>query len=479
MFYVKKIQKYDVIIHGKKTAVLINYEYIMSDIIKLKEEKEMKRKALSMVLTAAMVASMTTGMAVSVSAEENTDFAGEELSILVSAGWMDNRYDATIERFEETYDVTVDLQTIPADQYSDLLQSKLATDSCADVFWIQSNPFAIESVIVDPEKYCLDFTGAEWESVMPEARLSSCKYNDKLYGLQLWHNSPEYVMVYNKTLFEENGWEVPTTYEELKALCAEIYDTGITPWFMPGADGWQHQLAFFQIGGVYEEAQPGLYEALNNNTATFADNEKMLEVLNEFKELSDAGYFGEDWIGTDSTNMVNEFGDRTCAMAVANSSFIKQIVEETGTADEFGLFLEPLGENTWFPTNPAGPTMFGYNGTEHPELVKEFFNFVTTTESLQEILDNSPSYTNLDVNDDAVEQHWLPEEEEFMASVPGDKMTVSVLQTGTKYTNDYWMNFGQDMVSFCLGEMEANDVLKNMDTNRAEAAKTAGDEAWN
>lgn len=479
MFYVKKVQKYDVIIHGKKTAVLINYEYIMSDIIKLKEEKEMKRKALSMVLTAAMVASMTTGMAVSVSAEENTDFAGEELSILVSAGWMDNRYDATIERFEETYDVTVDLQTIPADQYSDLLQSKLATDSCADVFWIQSNPFAIESVIVDPEKYCLDFTGAEWESVMPEARLSSCKYNDKLYGLQLWHNSPEYVMVYNKTLFEENGWEVPTTYEELKALCAEIYDTGITPWFMPGADGWQHQLAFFQIGGVYEEAQPGLYEALNNNTATFADNEKMLEVLNEFKELSDAGYFGEDWIGTDSTNMVNEFGDRTCAMAVANSSFIKQIVEETGTADEFGLFLEPLGENTWFPTNPAGPTMFGYNGTEHPELVKEFFNFVTTTESLQEILDNSPSYTNLDVNDDAVEQHWLPEEEEFMASVPGDKMTVSVLQTGTKYTNDYWMNFGQDMVSFCLGEMEANDVLKNMDTNRAEAAKTAGDEAWN
>ena len=61
---------------------------------------------------------------------------------------------------------------------------------------------------------------------------------------------------------------------------------------MPGADGWQHQLAFFQIGGVYEEATPGLYDdVLNENKATFADNEKMLEVLNEFKELSDAGYF--------------------------------------------------------------------------------------------------------------------------------------------------------------------------------------------
>ena len=99
----------------------------------------------------------------------------------------------------------------------------------------------------------------------------------------------------------------------------------------------------------------------------------MLLVLEQFKELADLGYFGEDWIGTDSTNMVNEFADRTCAMALANSSFIKQIQDETGTTDEFGMFLEPLADNTWYPTNSSGPTMFGYAGTEHPELVKEFF----------------------------------------------------------------------------------------------------------
>ena len=438
----------------------------------------MKRKSfVAVACAAAMIASMTSGL--TVFAEETADFSGEELSILVSAGWMDNRYDATIERFEDTYGVTVDLQTIPADQYSDLLQSKLATDSCADIFWIQSNPFAIESTIVDPEKYCIDFTGASWEDLMPEARKTSCVYNDKLYGLQIWHNSPEYVMVYNKTLFEENGWEIPSTYAELKDLCAKIAEQGITPWFMPGADGWQHQLAFFQIGGVYEEATPGLYDALSTNQATFADNEKMLEVLNEFKELSDAGYFGEDWIGTDSTNLTNEFGDRNIAMAMANSSYIQQIKDDTGTEDEFGMFLIPLGDNTWYPTNPAGPTMFGYKGTEHEDLVKEFFNFVTTTESLQEILDNSPAYTNVDMNDDAIEQHWLPEEEEFLATVDDSKKSVSVLQTGTKYTNDYWMQFGQDMVAFCQGEMEANDVLANMDTNRAEAAKTVGDANWN
>ncbi len=176
--------------------------------------------------------------------------------------------------------------------------------------------------------------------------------------------------------------------------------------------------------------------------------------------------------------MINEFGDRNCAMALANSSTIKQIQDETGTSDEFGMFLEPLAENTYFPTSPAGPTMFGYKGSEHPELVKEFFKFVTTTKSLQEILDNSPSYTNLDVNDDKLKQHWLPEEEEFMSDIPEEKMKTSVLQNGTKYTNDYWMQFGQDMIAYCTGQMDANTVLKNMDVNRAEAAKVAEDPDW-
>lgn len=407
-------------------------------------------------------------------------FDGQTLSILVSAGWMDNRYDATIQRFEDTYGVTVDLQTIPADQYLDILQSDLANGTCPDIFWIQSNPVgAIESNIGNPEEYCIDFTGADWQNVMPETRQASCISDGKLYGLQIWHNSPEYVMVYNKTMFKELGInEVPTTYDELKKDLKTIKDSGVeTPWFMPGADGWQHQLAFFQIGGVYTEDDPDLYDKLNNNEATFADNKKMLEVLNEFKELSDDGYFGEDWVGTDSTNLSNEFGDRNTAMAMANSSFIQQIKDDTGTKDEFGMFLIPLGDNTWYPTNPAGPTMFGYKGTEHEDLVKAFFQFVCTPESLQEILDNSPQYTNLDVNVD-IKQHWLPEEKEFMSSVDPNKMGVTVLQNGTKYTNDYWMDFGADMISFCQGSMEANDVLKNMDANRAESAKTAGDPAW-
>lgn len=414
--------------------------------------------------------------------ESSVDFAGEELSILVSQGWMDNHYDGIIARFEEEYSVTVDLQTIPADQYEDLLQSKLTSGTATDIFWIQSNPFAIESVLVDPAAYCMDFTGEAWADIIPEERLSSCMVGDKLYGLMTWTNSPEYVLMYNKTLFTELGInEAPKSYAELLAAAEKISAEGITPWFIPGADGWQHQLAFFQIGGVYEEAKPGLYEGLNNNTETFADNEKMLEVLTQMKEFNDKGYFGEDWIGSDSTNMTNMFGDREIAMAMANPGYINQVIEETGTTDEFALCLIPLGDNQNYPTNPAGPIMMGYKDTAHPELVKAFFDFVTTNESLQERLDAHPAWTNLAVNEDVVniEQHWLPAEEELIANVDDDKRLTSVLQTGTKFTNDYWMDFGADMVAYFTGQIEANDVLKNMDNNRAKSAELQKDPAWN
>lgn len=461
----------------------------------------MKRKMISAILCCSMAAGMLAGcgsssaapaasnagsetseaseasQAASAASEATQDFSGEELSILVSQDWMNDCWDDVIAEFEDTYDVTVDLQTIPADQYDDTLQTKLTTDSCTDIFWIQSNPFAISSVIVDPEKYCIDMTGEAWESVIPEARLSSCTYNDKLYGLQLWTNSPEYVLVYNKTLFGELGLEAPKTYAELKAACEKISAQGITPWFIAGSEGWVQALAFFQIGGVYEEAQPGLYEALNNNTATFADNEKMLEVLNQFKELSDAGYFGADWIGATNANLDNDFADRKIAMAMANPGEISAI-KEAGAEDEFGICLIPLGDNDTYPTNPAGPTMFGYNGSEHPELVKEFFRFCTTTESLQSILDKHTNWTNIAVNDENVEQHWLPQEEELISAIDTAKQQTPVLQTGTKYTNDSWGKFCEDMIAFCQGTMEANDVLKNMDSNRAESAKVAGDENW-
>ena len=57
------------------------------------------------------------------------------------------------------------------------------------------------------------------------------------------------------------------------------------------------------------------------------------------------------------------------------------------------------------------------------------------------------------MNDDAIEQHWLPEEEEFLATVDDSKKSVSVLQTGTKiYKRLLDAVRIRNMVAFCQGE---------------------------
>ena len=36
---------------------------------------------------------------------------------------------------------------------------------------------------------------------------------------------------FNKEMFEEHGWEIPTTWDELMSLCPEIQNAGIMPFY--------------------------------------------------------------------------------------------------------------------------------------------------------------------------------------------------------------------------------------------------------
>ena len=221
------------------------------------------KKVLSLIACLALLASLLTVAGaenVVVEAVPNEgQFEGQELSILVSADWMGDRYDETIARFEDFYGVTVDLQTLPADQYLDVLTSDLANGTCPDVFWIRSNPVRRHGVQhpLAIRGRCIDFTGADWQNVMPEARQAACIAGGKLYGLQIWHNSPEYVMVCSESLFGELGLILPTTPTPSSRTFARRSPSRASP---PGS--WQArtagviQLAFFRSAACMRKRLP-------------------------------------------------------------------------------------------------------------------------------------------------------------------------------------------------------------------------------
>jgi raffinose/stachyose/melibiose transport system substrate-binding protein len=66
-----------------------------------------------------------------------------------------------------------------------------------------------------------------------------------------------------------------------------------------------------------------------------------------------------------------------------------------------------------------------------------------------------------------------------MAGITDQQKNIqAVLQTGTKYTNDQWMEFGADMASMFLGRMTAKEVLRATDERRANIARSQNDPAW-
>ncbi len=45
-------------------------------------------------------------------------------------------------------------------------------------------------------------------------------------------------ILYNKDVFEEHGWTIPTTWDELMALCEEIQAAGLQPFYFGFRDTW-------------------------------------------------------------------------------------------------------------------------------------------------------------------------------------------------------------------------------------------------
>ncbi|MEG0018279.1 MAG: extracellular solute-binding protein, partial [Hydrogenoanaerobacterium sp.] len=75
------------------------------------------------------------------------------------------------------------------------------------------------------EDRLLDLSSQPFSGLYNSARLESISREGKLYYLP----GPSQVraIVYNKTMFRENGWTVPTDFKGFLALCSQIEATGI------------------------------------------------------------------------------------------------------------------------------------------------------------------------------------------------------------------------------------------------------------
>jgi raffinose/stachyose/melibiose transport system substrate-binding protein len=398
------------------------------------------------------------------------------ISYMASQGWIKDAELELAKKFEAETGIHVDYQIIPADQYFNVLKTKLNAGEATDIFGGQSGKTDLQ-VQYDVAKNAVDLTGEEWTKREDPIALDQVTLNGKVYGTEIWDTiaSNYYVIVYNKTIFQKLGISVPKTYADFKAACEKIKASGVTPIYEPISDGWHHVLWFPMVGPRYEELNPGLADQLNANKVKFVDNKTMVQAMTQMQEMYKAGYFGDNAMSDTVADTNKQLSSGKFAMSVSTLTTPTSIEKDYPTvkADTFGFFPMPLVDNTLAPAHPAGPSKFIYSKSTHIAEAKQYFNFLMKPENLQYLLDNTTDFAALDFT--GLKDKWNAAQKEFLGAYPAKTI---VYQDAVKYVNPQWMDMGKDMVAMFTGTLTPDGVLKNIDQRRADMAKTAKDSAW-
>ena len=277
-------------------------------------------------------------------------------------------------------------------------------------------------------------------------------------------------------MFDRLGLSVPTNYEEFKAVCEAIKADGMTPIYEAVSDGWHHQLWFCEMGVAIESAEPGTAAKLNNNEMGFADSATALTLVEQIKEMVDLGYWGDNYMANAYSDAAKAIAEGECAMTVANQGFPTELHEAYPDfpAEDIGFFVIPLCDNQVLNMNPVGPTRFIYSGSPNVDAAKQYLAFIADPENLQYQIENVPKFNTLPFT--TATDAYSDEISGFYAAYPEHG---TVYQTSVKYVNPQWMEIGKELVAVILGDQTPEQMLKNIDRNRADQAAAAQDPAWN
>jgi raffinose/stachyose/melibiose transport system substrate-binding protein len=177
------------------------------------------------------------------------------------------------------------------------------------------------------------------------------KFNDgKIYtlssGCDTYFNPR---IFYHKDIFAANNVTVPTTFEELLAVCTKLKTAGVTPMSMDGVAGWGPCLGLFQQMVQIEDPQVALDLLANKTDFT---NPVVKNALGRIQSLVKAGAF-PDGITTMDYGPANEmFTSKKSAMYFIFTWELPNLAKDT----DVDFFLWPTAGGTKY--DPAKVLQF-------------------------------------------------------------------------------------------------------------------------
>lgn len=260
----------------------------------------MRKKVVSVLLSAAMTAGMMAGLAVPAYAGDNTitfmcwydeDDMESVLAAINTA--LDGKYEV-----EYTY--------VAQSDFNNVLSTQLAAGEGPDIVADGTNfPARIKAGNVQ------EITGDELLKDFNEAGFALCCDGDKVYGIPSygWFSG----LWYNKDILEENGiTEVPSTFDEFVAVCDKLNENGVQPLGFGLADGDTalHSLLGYLENSFYHNNDAnadGIDFDVKFAKGEAAMNGALNDCVAKWNTLIEKGYINAEMLGISNEQALADF----------------------------------------------------------------------------------------------------------------------------------------------------------------------------
>jgi len=296
----------------------------------------------------------------------NDDDLGQCVKDVVTTGF---------NAFSKDSEVEVDLQPNVDDTLKTALAGGAGPDIIPIVSPIASQQYAKAGLLLPLDEYV---TKLEWDKLFIPWALEMGKFDGKLYTLP---DSLETLVIwYNKTVFEENGWKIPKTMDELVTLSKTIHDAGVIP-FSNGFGECLECLGSLPGAFINHYAGPEkMYQALTGQIPW--TDPVFVEAVTIFNDMVQKGYWdgSRDRLFTDSFDTAHQtLGSGEAAMYLDGSW------AEGFVSGSFGSAAGNKNDYDWFPIpTKNGDEMFMTSlgaalsinvNSKHPQEAAEYLNW--------------------------------------------------------------------------------------------------------
>ncbi len=369
----------------------------------------MRRRILT---TTALVAGSVLALsacAPSASSGDTEAESGDDVTLTVWSWRTEDveAYNAIFDVFEEAHPgITVEFEAFQNTEYNQILTTGLAGSDGPDVPMVraygqlQPNIEAGQLEPIDGEVEGLDEIA---ESVLAGAK---GKADGKTYAVPLATQTLQ--MFYNKAIFEEQGLEVPTTWDEFIEVNEALLSAGVTPMALGAKDDWILPIFADIVGSARYGGSEFEQKVLAGETDfTDPDYVASLEIISELQP-----YLTPDVVGVGYTDSQIQFTSGQAAQFPGGSFEIATFRNQAPDL-EFGSYQVPLPEGAVLdaPVSPAyADGNFAVNAkSENKEAAFELLNWLATAEFGQLVADELNQFSaipGVTYSDEVMQEAW-------------------------------------------------------------------------